>query len=420
LNILIIEAYTDANIGSGALVENTVDILKTRHPDADIRVMAHYPKAFEELCNVDSVVDIFQYPFGKSRGTQVVWLLQTLFWMVVVFLQACVLPKEKIFFFKGKVRDFLWADAVVSVGAERINDKYIKNIIFSLYTYKIVKKLGCLMVLFPCTIGPFLFKWTRWLTTKALKSVDLVYTRDDQSFQTVCRLEGMDLSRVVNTSDVAVFQKQIVRNRALEIIGSGRGDNCGIVGISAMKWTYVANSINTQYSNYDAYVREMTKLADEIIERYGVRIVFYPTNYPVRGCREDDISTARDIYSGMKNKARAHIIETLSSPSELKGMLACSEVNITTRMHACILSTGASIPTISVNYLFKLKEYMHSLGLGDYSIDIEEFNANWALRAFDSLWQERPRWRTAISEAIRKKQKQLDASLERFDALLTR
>jgi polysaccharide pyruvyl transferase WcaK-like protein len=122
----------------------------------------------------------------------------------------------------------------------------------------------------------------------------------------------------------------------------------------------------------------------------------------------------------MKNKACAHIIGTLPSPSELKGMLACSEVNITTRMHACILSTGASIPTISVNYLFKLKEYMHSLGLGDYSIDIEEFNADWALRAFDFLWQERPRWRAAISEAISKKQKQLDASMERFDALLSR
>ena len=61
---------------------------------------------------------------------------------------------------------------------------------------------------------------------------------------------------------------------------------------------------------------------------------------------------------------------------------------------------------------------MSSLGLGDFSIDIEEFNADWALKAFDLLWKERPYWRDKLREAIKAKQQHLSQSMERFDALL--
>ena len=349
VHFLIIEAYTDANIGSGALVENTVAILRERFPNAELRVMAHYPQAFFELCRVDAVEDIFHYPFGKTRLTQAVWLLQTLAWMSIVFIQSIILPRGKILFLRTKVRDYLWADIVVSVGAERINDKYIKNILFSLYTYALVPRLGRSMVLFPCTIGPFLFKLTRWLTAKALKHVGLVYTRDNLSFKNTCELKGIDKKKVVNTSDVAVYQKQADRKRSLDMIGAEKNDR--IVGISVMRWSYVANTKNTVYSNYESYVKEVAKLADILVKHYGVTIIFYPTNFPVRGCREDDVNTAREIKLKMRHKARSRIIETLPSPADFKGMLACSEVNITTRMHAYCLQGRMSQPYLSTIFL---------------------------------------------------------------------
>jgi hypothetical protein len=42
---------------------------------------------------------------------------------------------------------------------------------------------------------------------------------------------------------------------------------------------------------------------------------------------------------------------------------------------------------MSVNYLFKLKEYMTGIGLQDYTIDIEDFCAKEALILFDKLWE---------------------------------
>ena len=63
MKILIIEAYTDANVGSCALVENAIKLLNGLFPGADIRVMAHEPGVFHELYGVEAVRDIFEYPF---------------------------------------------------------------------------------------------------------------------------------------------------------------------------------------------------------------------------------------------------------------------------------------------------------------------------------------------------------------------
>jgi polysaccharide pyruvyl transferase WcaK-like protein len=185
-----------------------------------------------------------------------------------------------------------------------------------------------------------------------------------------------------------------------------------------MKWSYFKNKIETEFSNYRSYLHEMAVVADRLVSEHGVKVVLYPTNYPVHGCREDDLSTAVEIRKRMKHGGEVTIIEELPPPARLKGMLACSELNITTRMHACILSTGAGVPTISVNYLFKVREYMRSLGLEEFSIDIEEFNSDWALDAFGRMWPERERWRDHISGKIGEKKKNIKKAMENLDDLV--
>lgn len=419
MDILIIEAYTDANIGSGALVENSLKILAKKYPDAKFRVMAHNPDVFHKLYGVNAVPDIFEYPFGLSRSKQVLWLIWTCIWMTLGLGAALSLPSKLITRLPiagHKLSSFIWADIIISVGAERINDKFFKNIIFSLYTYNLVYCLGKKMVIFPSTIGPFLFSWSRWLSAKVLRNIDLIYTRDDQSEKTTLDLPKILPHRVFNTSDVAVLQDMIPSDQALKMIPATPDET--LVGISVMKWSYFKNKMETPYSNYSAYVREMAELADTIIEEFNAVIILYPTNYPVHGCRENDVRTAYEIREQMKHGAAVRIIDSLPTPSEFKGMLACSDLNITTRMHACILSTGAFVPTISVNYLFKLAEYMNSLGLSEFSIDIEEFCADKALAAFRKMWPERALWRNHLEEAIRCKQNKLFQSMEKLDAIL--
>lgn len=418
--ILIIEAYTDANVGSSALVGNSLKILERKFPGAEIRVMAHDPAAIERVYHRPTVRDVFEYPFKQPRLRQFLWGFKTLFWMTgvlmcVTFLRNVETAADVPIPFRKKVEPFLWAELVVSVGAERLNDKYYKNVLFSLYTYFLVRLLGRRMVLFPQTSGPFFFSWTKWLTHKVLRNVDLVYTRDGESTRLLRDVIGLPRDKLIESVDVAVMETGISREEAFERMGIPKATP--LVGISAMRWSYFKNRVETLFSNYPAYLREMARTIDVLIEKYKVTVVLFPTNFPIHGSREDDVTTCGEILSRVKRRDRAKLVYDLPTPSQLMGMLACCEVNITTRMHACILSTNAFVPTVSVNYLFKVREYMTSLGLGDFSIDIEEMNAERALAAFGRIWEEREHWRSNLRKAIGERKENLWKSMEALDAL---
>jgi glycosyltransferase involved in cell wall biosynthesis len=366
-NFLIIEAYTDANIGSGALVENIIKILN-QHLGVNkenIRIMAHYPTCFETKYNVTAVHDVFKYPFGKNRLLQIVWLVKTTRWMLLDWIFYKYAIK------KQRWKDYDWADIVISIGAERINDKNIKNEFFSLYNYAIVKRFGKVMILAPSTFGPFLYKHTKILTKKVFGKLDLIYCRDQKSFDTISSFNEICKQKIINTNDIAILQ-----DWDLEFNHKLFDNDRPVVGISVLQWNYSTNKYSTPFCNYESYKNEMALFVNNIIEKYHVNIIFFPTNFPVNGCGENDLLPSQDIIQLIRNKSSVKLIENLISANEFKSMLACSELNITTRMHACILSTGAFIPTMSINYLFKLREYMSSLNLGEYALDIEDFNPN--------------------------------------------
>ena len=304
----------------------------------------------------------------------------------------------------------------MSVGAERLNDKFLKAAIFSLFTYWLVTALGRRLVLFPCTVGPLYRRSTRWLTGFVLKNVDLILVRDRESLDIVKGLNASAGRRVRASADVALMQRDVHGFDMASLLGKPLSGP--MVGFSVMKWTYVHTEAQTDFANYSAYVHEMAELADRVIERYGVTAVFVPTNYPVHGCREDDVATSLEVIAQMRHNERAALVRRLPSPGELKVLLGQCEVNVTTRMHACILSTSAGAPTMSVNYLFKLRGYMESLDAGACSIDIEDFCAEKAFEVFERLWEERPRWRCLIAARVAERGACLSKSLEALNDIV--
>lgn len=407
LNILITEAYTDANVGSAALVENTLKLLRQRFPSAHFRVMAVYPEAFQSRYGVESVADPFQNPYQKPLLTKIKWALKTVWWTTLVRLQARK-GVQKVRFYPSKLEHYLWADWVVSVHAERIKESFHVDALYTLFSFHIAHLLGKKVILFPCTLGPY-GRGTRPLVNRWLREVDLLFTRDQRSFELAHETEGLAPEKIVYCPDVATIQEAIGRSEALALIGCSPDDS--LVGVSVMRWRYIKGEVSP-YSNYASYVAEMAKLIDHLTATYGVKVVLYPTNYALHGCTTEDRDAVLEIYAACERKERVVKIERFLSPAELKGALACSEVNITTRMHACIFSTGAGVPTLSVNYLYKLQEYMKALGLADFGIDIEYFNAEWMQAAFEKMWHRRVEIRQQLQDRLEHKKALLHSKMD--------
>ncbi len=419
--ILIIDAYTDGNIGSGALVENSANLLKQNFRDAQIRIMAQFPDHMHHFTGLHASHELIVMPFKKPRSTQVLWLLKTAVWMGVHAFALGLrrwggsIPPQRYTRDVRKLRaleEIAGADLVASVGAERINDNFYQVILFALYMLWVVQANGKFLVLFPQTIGPFHFRLTRFLSKKILSGCDLIYLRDARSSDTVREL-GVSKPPVLDTCDVALLQPAAPGTRAKSILAEAGVplDGKSLVGISAMKWDYFKARGKSRYEDYR---RAVAGVADDFVENHDARILFLATNVPVHGCRENDVEVAEEIRALMRNRDRAYLISRLCTPAEMKSIMGLLEICLVTRMHACIFATGILTPTFSINYQFKLKEYMNMIGLGEYTIDIDQVTYEGLREISEKAWKDREEMRGRLVERIAFWRRNLESEMRKL------
>jgi polysaccharide pyruvyl transferase WcaK-like protein len=167
--------------------------------------------------------------------------------------------------------------------------------------------------------------------------------------------------------------------------------------MSVMQWSYIrANG----KSGYEEYRQAVAAIADEFIKKKGARIIFIATNVLTEGCREDDVAAAMDIMELMKHKDGAIVLNRVYTPSQLKGIMGLLELCLVTRMHACIFSTGIFTPTVSINYQFKLREYMDLVGLGKYTVDIDVLTTENLRSLMELAWEDREKSRGVLIESV--------------------
>lgn len=425
MNILVIDAYTDGNVGAAALVENSISLLKKLFPHGKIQILAQFPEPIAQFTGLPTFPELFRMPYNQPRLKQAVWFMTNFFWMLTHAVMmglpgrgSCIPERwytkdERKLTALNRIR---WADIVVSIGAERINDNFYKTILFSLYMLWTAKLYRKPLVLFPQTVGPFHFHLTEKLSAAVLESCDLIFLRDAKSVSNMQQL-GIRKPRVIKTSDVAILQPAAPPNEARRILAESgaRNDNGALLGISAMRWSYFRTEGESRYQDYKA---ALAGLADDFIERHNVRVVFLPTNFPVHGCREDDVRVATEIASLMIHPEKAHVLSTLCTPAQTKSIMAELEICLVTRMHACVLATSALTPCFSVNYQFKLREFMEFVGLGAYTIDIGDVTYERLREVAERTWNHREEIRDILKKEMNSSSAQLLAAMRELPDLV--
>ena len=226
MKILVIEAYSDANVGSGALLENSVNLVKKTFPEAELKIWAQNPKSIEAFLGIKSYPELFTLPLKQSRYRQIIWLFKTVIWIIFNelgrIIRGICIPISEVIYTWDKcrlraIKQIKEADLIISVGAERINDNFCKAILFSLYTLWIIKCYRKFLVLYPQTIGPFHFRITRFLSKKVLNKCDVIFLRDKKSEEIIRKL-GVKEPIVQRTIDVAVLQKAVPLQEARNLL----------------------------------------------------------------------------------------------------------------------------------------------------------------------------------------------------------
>lgn len=370
--VVIAEAGPSFNVGSMALIENAVKIAREAFNATDVVVLTPDIKGVRRTLSrmgyKDVIVtnDVFCFTPGLSAIAKGLWLLQAILWIVYAEIITSVFPKAAPFF-TGKKRNVFRhvddADAVICIGAERINDVYFKTALLSLYALEMYQNLGKKLIHMSLTIGPVFYKSTIWKAKRIMKKSAAIVVRDQKSCD-LLKEWGVDNKIVYRSYDIALLQSEgteSLRRSVAERYGLGNME--GYVAVSIINWRFRCVKGPVRQDGYEQAVAEML---DCIVERYGRRVVF--TNTVIPG----DANTAERVIARMKHPEATVNIKELLSPEEMVEVFAHARYAVVTRMHAAILASGAGgIPVIAVNYLYKLREYMKNIGLEDMSVDID-------------------------------------------------
>ena len=400
-NITLIDVYSPANIGSYSLLENSLKILISSFKNSEIRIFAYEPISIQNFTGIKSFKEPFALPFKAPFFKKTIWCLGNLLWVLLCAVGITFHIPSIFYAFPKNKRRFLKvikdSDIIVSVGAERINDNIYKAILFYLFQYWLIRKMRKKMIFFPQTIGPLYFNFSKFLIKKCLNNQTLIMVRDEFSRNNLFKL-GIE-KNVEFVPDVSLLQENIPHQEAQRILSKELPIEIvksEFLGVSVLKWKY----FKMRKDNFSKYKEQLADFFDWVIDNFGINIVSFSTNFLNFKGTQNDVAVGLEIKTLMRNKKHFFVLEKFYNPKELKGIISLSEIFVSTRMHVTIFSTSSFIPTISINYQPKCREYMKLLGLEDFSIDIDDLDTDILKQILSNLWEEKYRIRETLKTKI--------------------
>ncbi|ONF45448.1 hypothetical protein BTO32_03060 [Marinobacter lutaoensis] len=154
---------------------------------------------------------------------------------------------------------------------------------------------------------------------------------------------------------------------------------------------------------YQAYVAKVTDLCREVLSD-GARLTLFSTQ------RKDE-NVIDDILSQLGAEdavATGHLsIQRNRSVNELMQHLGAADLVVATRFHATVLPLQLGVPVLGICYYRKAAELLNDVGLGDYQVAIDDFDAPTLIAKYRDL-----------ARRVRQGDIQLDGEMARYrDAL---
>jgi colanic acid/amylovoran biosynthesis protein len=271
------------------------------------------------------------------------------------------------------------ASLVIDLSGDMLTEDYGPHVALS-HFYPLLLALALDRPLYICaqSIGPF--KWTRKLARFVFDRASRITVRDAISERYLDDL-GVRKDRRSRTADTAfLLPAEPGRERLRALVGH---DTMRILGVSlsylvAAKWRPGGVSSRSRTS---AFIREVARMLDRVIDELDVRVVFLPH---VTGPKpaKDDRRIARQIREAMSLPDRAFAVEEDLSPGALKGMLAECSLVFGARMHANIAALSSGVPVVAIAYSHKTPGIMRALGQERYVLNIEDLDFD---AAFDMI-----------------------------------
>lgn len=245
--------------------------------------------------------------------------------------------------------------------------------------------LGVPFVYLPQAWGTFRDPRIWLLTRLMLRDADLVYARDERSYQCLQRLMVLPPSRLRLAADIALNFKgepKEVGAGMLEGLGVSVG-GAPIVGITPNMQVYgrVAGR-----GLRNKYVAILAAACRRLITESDVQVVVIP--HSIRKGADDDDRYIGRLLTEAVGSGRLYAITRDYTAAELKSVIECLDYLVASRFHTIIAAFSLRIPVVALGWSHKYRELLRSTELEEYAVGIQELGASTVELVMES-WRRR-------------------------------
>lgn len=349
--ILIINVYSYKNRGDSGIVTSMLSLLETKMgSDVEFSLMSPFYESnleFYNASNVFSIPDATENIKGRSMLLKYMSLLSKF-----LFIDTKTLE-----FFKN-------ADLVISAGGGYIYSSKrgplgfgLLNVALNFYYAHIARKP---LILFPVSIGPLKFKLDKILIKKFIKTSTQIFVRESQSFNNLKELgiiENVDICHdIAFTLKKSDFKIKEIKNNSLINIG-----------ISVLDWRFSRS--NATKSDIEKYLDKITLSLKQTKLEY--KIYIFPQVDVSE--KDTDLFVSNKLQKKLGASSRVIPLKSVFNPEDVVSLYSKMDLFIGSRMHSCIFSLAAGVPTICLAYQFKSLGTFELLGLEEDCFDVESF-----------------------------------------------
>lgn len=416
MNILIVGGINNPkNRGVTSVLISLLELLSKHLPGVHVTILSAYREMRKELLGVDVRESPVLQSYESSKTLSHLLELMASLVRFLAQLADTILGKTR----QSKAGNgmsnaaeaFGQADLVMVCGTDMLSD-YYGLLAFVLVAAPIFLGLFLRkrMVVAATQVGPFTEglrgRVVRILVGLILEMAGFVTVRDVRSMEEIKRMK-LNNPNIWLAADLGFLLEPLPPSmgRQLLLLEGLEIQDRPLIGINLNAALFYSSQRDRIRHGINRY-RTIRDLVKHLVTVLGATVVFVPHVFGPKS-DEDDRNIAEEICDEFHNGRVIALAKEYSSP-ELKSIIGQFDLFISSRMHPLIHALSMNVPSVGIDYTFKIRELMKEFGQEQFVSDVKELEYQDLVSKVDRAFS----MKSKISEELSQKSREIrDKSL---------
>jgi colanic acid/amylovoran biosynthesis protein len=299
-------------------------------------------------------------------------------------------------------------DAVIDISGYGMGDPWMPdNAVKSLARrvivnyYDVFEWLDTPIVYMPQAWGPFSDSRVCEIAERRLQQAELVYARDETSYEYLAALPSFDEERFRLAPDIAFQFKGAPREVGERLLADAGlpEEDAPLIGVVPNMRVYERSPDTT--AGESPYLQSLTAIIRKFAEK-GFRVAIMPheINTVPDAPEPDDRYLCRRLHEAVGMPERVVAVTGDYAAEELKAMIGTLDMLVSSRYHSVIAALSLRCPVVCVSWSHKYHELMKEAGLPQYAIDHRNASADVLSELCDDAWEHREQSARTLAETL--------------------